>query len=98
MQLIDETIEKIKFLGCCSGAYRLAHALYSACHHGKFPGPNLLNISSGLDRSNKELVFRLMDITLEPDYSNADQAKARAFIEERFESCISEDGERWECN
>lgn len=88
--LINEMMAQIEYLHRCNAAYLMAHALYSACHHGDFPGPNILNLSSGLDRGNKELVGRLLYLTSEPDYSNDAQDNARDWIEARFGADVIE--------
>ena len=93
MKLIDDVIEKINYLGDTKAGVLLAQALYSACCHDDFPAPSLLTLSSALDASNKELVCELIHITSQPDYSNADQARARQFVEQRFGNHIAS----WRC-
>lgn len=75
MELLKKVKQKIASLHTCESAYLLAHAAWSACDHRQLPGPSAMEISSGLDDSNKKLVFQLQHITLFPDYSNSDQAE-----------------------
>lgn len=89
MKLIDTVIERIDYLGDTRAAQILAQALYSACRHDDFPAPSILTASCTLDAQNRELLARLIGITSEPDYSNADQDRARAHIELEFGDSIS---------
>ncbi len=84
MQIIETVKEQIKDNKFSSSSEILAHALYSACHHGNFPGPNLQNISSSLDAKNKELVWGLINISQYDDYSNNDQSQAIQWIKDNF--------------
>lgn len=89
MKLIDTVIERIDYLGDTRAAHILAQALYSACRHDSFPAPSILTASSALDAGNRALMAQLINITTEPDYSNADQDRARAHIELAFGDSIT---------
>ncbi len=83
MKIIDQTIEKIMFLKDGDSAFTLAQCLLSACS-SKFKAPSFLDISANLDTNNKELIKRLLDITNEPDYSNADQELAISWLQKSY--------------
>ena len=74
MQLIDEVLAQIEEHRFSSFAEFLAQALASAC--SKHYSISLLDAAVKLDRNNKQILFRMMSITSEPDFSNADQAAA----------------------
>ena len=82
MIVIDEAITAIKKMGPCGGHDILARALYSACHHGSFPGPSLLDVSVVLDIKNTKLFLDLCLISRQPDYSNKDQSEAVKWLVE----------------
>lgn len=74
MQLIDEDLAQIEEHRFSRSAEFLAHALASAC--SKHYSISLLDAAVTLDRNNKQILFRLMSITSEPDFSNSCQAAA----------------------
>ncbi len=82
MEILELVKERITYLSHCSGAYRMAHAAWSACDHRDLPGPSVLEISVGLDEGNKELYFKLCKIITYPDYSNDDQAEMLRWLDE----------------
>ena len=91
MEIITKVIEQIAEHRYSSSSEILAHSLYSACHHGNFPGPNLLNVASTLDQDNRQLFFELANISNHHDYSNNAQSEALKYIKENWGECI----EKW---
>lgn len=73
MDILEQAKQKIVYLHTCDSAYIIAHAAWSACDHRMYPGPCAMDISSGLDSENREIVFGLQNITNQPDFSNSDQ-------------------------
>lgn len=71
MNLFNELKNIIAQGGYAKSTRTLTHATAAACSQ-KY-GVSLLRISAGLDYSNKKLVLRLLNITKEPDFSNAAQ-------------------------
>ena len=71
MNLFNELKNIIAQGGYAKSTGTLAHAAAAACSQ-KY-GVSLLRISAGLDYSNKQIVLRLLNITKEPDFSNAAQ-------------------------
>ena len=71
MNLFNELKNIIAQGGYAKHAGTLAHAAAAACSQQY--GVSLLRICVGLDYSNKEMVLRLLNITNEPDFSNAAQ-------------------------
>jgi len=92
MEIINKIIGQISKHRYSSSSGILAHSLYSACHHGNFPGPNLLNVSSTLDQENKKLFFDLANISTHNDFSNDAQSEGLKYIRDNWGECI----EKWE--
>ena len=78
MGLIEEVKARIRELGGCSAATTMAEALASACSLDY--AVSFFAISVRLDKRNNELVSRLMHISREDDFSNADQDLALAWL------------------
>tara|TARA_B110000211_G_scaffold234812_1_gene306491 strand:+ start:12645 stop:12902 length:258 start_codon:yes stop_codon:yes gene_type:complete len=80
VKIIDDVISRIEELDRSSSGVFLAHALASACHdHYKV---SLLDASVKLDQTSMRLVSNLMLMVHEPDFSNADQSNAMAYLRE----------------
>lgn len=75
MKLLEQVKEQLLALHSCDSAFILAHAAWSACDGRKLSGPSCLEISAGLDDTNKTLVAKLNGITMQTDYSNSDQSE-----------------------
>jgi hypothetical protein len=78
MELIDQVLKRIGYLGDSSGAAVLADALASACTTNR--KVSLLKASISLDEDNMALFIRLCMISREPDYSNAAQDRALGWL------------------
>lgn len=81
MKAIDDVIEVIERNAGSDSAQLMATALASACSSAyKF---SIITAAISLDASNKELIKKLMHITEQDDFDNADQDKALKWLKER---------------
>lgn len=83
MEILEQAKQKINYLHTCDAAYILAHAAWSACDHRMYPGPSIFEVSCDLDASNKQIIFGLMQIAQQPDFSNSDQAEMLRWLHDR---------------
>ena len=85
MKLIDEVLEIIERPSYEFEKYQslMMEALYSACHRYAY-GPNFLAISCNIDSQNMKFIFRLAQITAEPDYNNNDQDATIKYLQKKY--------------
>ena len=84
MQILDQALEALERCKHSGAGSLLAGAILSACRHDSYTAPALLDMSVTLDSDNRDIVWGLLCISQQPDYSNDAQRAAAQLVYEWF--------------
>jgi len=74
MEILNEIYNQIEEHRFSKSSELIAQAVLSACNSG-YDAPSFISLSASLDNTNKQRMYRLINISGESDYNNYAQSE-----------------------